>query len=1078
MSRTLKSKSILTVLLAVVMAACLAMGFTFTKRDVKAAETSSTQWQFSNPQKPLVQIGESGIMYGANAGGVIINNYNILEAPNKTVTFQLFISNAGRWTGLALLNGKDDWVGTNHIGGRAPGDKYPHMILDLPNRQFHPANSGRPLEGINYMPDTLADQFHTFEIHIGTGKDGDISYMKVDDKQLGHQADAEASLWDFVTVDSFANGCYFVIATGDVASCTMMMGEYNAPYLDYNTISAALKSRVRINPSSAPDNLEFTIKNITGTPALTLNATTDGATYKTINVDSSLFTVADVQGGKKYTLKQSFWLNYFDNLSSLSSLTVTGENGKASLAIPVQKTNPPTVTKDYVAFDGEIKDISFTFDYEVEGLTQGTLKAGRAQLESAPLMSGTDYELTSSGVNYTLTIKKEYLEKKLNDGFNGLRFSFNIDDNTMEFMTYRFVDAEGWYAKATDLAEGETMRTEGFYNVAMVRKFSENTLSTRVYYNKAFDVTKPITFEFKNFTNDIVNQVATGTEWGMLGLMDNLTVSEYFSNDNCRDTLKIGTLFFGGRSDIQPFTGLELLSEGTNANYDTLVDVKNNVVEIMIGDGADNRGYFKVNGKIIAYPTVKQSDFRDGKAYIGFFIADQRRASFEFKANKDVNSIAVTGPNSDISYYTIDISNPANDLVLDVINTDGSNLKVSNDKGLVATADDFSYADGKLTVKKSFFKKTEFAKNGVLYIEDTAKKTGTAINLVYESSAMKAPVVAFATKGALQDAEFSLSGVTGISKIFAGDAELTADKYEFANGKLTIKKSALTDEIGINEFIVISSANEQYPAYVVVNAFKDGFAKEGNGTAQTGNGAYMFTGENGITYMNAYDLTKSHTFKIDFKSTAGYYQSRNNQGKKGYVKFNFYDPYTGDTFYYTLYTNFDKDSVTTTDTALYDEYGFANDGMSAKARAINIANSENANALGVHNVTIAVIDGKINITVDNSRTVKLDVAAQFNVNALVLKVETPDNGDSEMKVAVKEYAEGATVDYKEISLDKDNDGESGDSGNSGNSGESGKTDDNKSGCAGCGGSIAEVGIVGLTLVALCGVTLFRRKKND
>ena len=1084
MSRTLKSKSILTAFLAVVMAACLALGITFTTREVKADEaTTTTQWESSgggdpNNLVPLVEVGQTGIQANTTSA-TIINNQNILEVKGRKVSFQFATKGQSGWAAFVLLNGKTNWTAVNWPGLNSGSDVFPHIIIQSGGAQIYGASTPLFYNGANGLgvvgTPVLDDQLHTVEIYIGTNDTDDVSTLSIDGTQLVQETKegvegGGSSVLKWATADAFTNGCYFAFTGNLTPGGTTLFGEYNAPYVDYTSISDEFKSKIRVNPTVAPDGLTFTVKNITGTPSLVLNTTADGATYKNVTVDSDLYTVADADGGKKYTLKQSFWTTYFKDLSSLSSLSVVAENGKAAISAPVQKTNPPTVTKDYVAIDGDIDDVSFTFEYEVTGLTDGTLRAGREQLSGDALVSGTDYTLTSDGSNYTVTVKKAYLESQLGGGYNGLRFSFNIDDNNMEFYVYRSVDAEGWYAKATDLAEGEEMRTEGFYNVATLRKFNAGTLSTRVYYNYAFDVTKPITFEFENFTN--VN--STGTEWGMLGVMDNLTVSEYFSNDNCNDTLKLGALFFGSRKDIQKFNGIKFPTDISNADYNALFEVKNNVVEIMFGDGKNVEGYLKINGKVIGTTTALQSDFRNGKAYIGFFIADQRRASFEFKANKNVNSIAVTGPNDNISYYTIDIANPANDLVLDVINTDGTNLKITNEKGLVAAADDFSYADGKLTVKKSYFKKFEFAKSGSITIEDTAKNTGTTINLVYESSAMKAPVMAFATKGALTDAEFTLSGVTGVTKVFAGDVELTADKYSFANGKLTINKSALKDAVGVNEFIVISSTNELYPAYVIVNEFKDGFAKTGAGTVETSDGAYALKGANGVTYMNAYDLTKGYTLKVDFKSTVGYYQSGNNRSKKGYIKLNFYDPYSGETFFYTLYTNFDKDSVTATDTALYHEYGYASDAMSVRKTALNISTSENANALGVHNVKIAVESGRINITVDNSRTVKLDLAAQFNANALVLTVETPASADKEMSVAIKEYAQDATVDYNEISIGGNGGDNSGDSGSSGD--DANNTD--KKGCAGCGGSVAGAGIVGLTLITLCGVSLLKRKKND
>ena len=93
MMKTTKSKSVFSALFAVIMALCLVVGLNAVKLDAKAADetpAATTAWQFSDPARPLTEVAPgSGIMYGAYAGGAIINNTNILEAPNKTVTFQL-----------------------------------------------------------------------------------------------------------------------------------------------------------------------------------------------------------------------------------------------------------------------------------------------------------------------------------------------------------------------------------------------------------------------------------------------------------------------------------------------------------------------------------------------------------------------------------------------------------------------------------------------------------------------------------------------------------------------------------------------------------------------------------------------------------------------------------------------------------------------------------------------------------------------------------------------------------------------------------------------------------------------------
>ena len=1070
MMKTTKSKSVFSALFAVIMALCLVVGLNAVKLDAKAADetpAATTAWQFSDPARPLTEVAPgSGIMYGAYAGGAIINNTNILEAPNKTVTFQLLINNPGRWTGLVLLNGNDGWQATAHTAGGAPGDKFPHIIMQQGGQQFFPVNSGRPLEGINGMPGNITDQLHTVEIHIGTGKDGDVSYMKIDGSMLGHEKDASASLWDIVTVDSFPNGCYFVIGTGDVASCKMLMGEYNTPYVEYKTVSAALNGKIDLSTGVLPAEMTFTAKNVTGAAKLTVNGTEV--------TDEKAYAIADAEGGKKVTIKPAFWNTYIAKITRTTALTLVGENGKASVVTTVQKAEPPVWNGDTYLELNEIADASYTFNYK-GAATQDSIvvKTGIGEVNSDALVPGEDYTLTKDGQNYTFTLKKEYLEKQIGT-YRSLKFRITIGEDTLEGSLYCKYAEEGWVARqGVDYANAEDIVTDGHYISAHLNAYSASRLSSRIYYNKAFDVTKPISLEVEAFGD--------GTEWALLGVMDSLKLMDYFADGTAKD-MELTALFFGnGRKDIQKLGGF-VATASTNAEYEHLPKIKNLVVEMYFGKNSAEEGYFKVNGQNIATPAALQKDFANGVAYLGFFFNHQN-SDFDFKANKDINGIAVTGPvkAADEASFTVDIADPANDLVLDVINADGAKIKVSSDKGTVAAAEDISYADGKLTIKKSFFKKLPFAKQGQIIIEDENTHTGTAINMTYVSSQMEKAHVAFATKGALEDAKFKL-GLNSVEDVMKGDEMLAKTEWSYADGVLTIKKANIANELGATEFIAVAD-RKLYPLYVYVDSFKDGYAKAGKGTVEKGNGAYMLTGASSLTFMNVYDFVKGVTMKVDFKSTAGYYTNGRNYQAGGYARFDFYDPYSRYTFTYILFTNYDKDSVTANETALYETY-YVNDAKGnaiilESSRTVNVSRSENANALGVHNVKFAVVNGNLTITVDNARSTTIsDSFGTFNFEASVLKVEIPASAEkNEMKVAVKEYAEGEAVNFEAIELSEKQPGESEKPGDSEKPGEpeNPTTSEGGSKKGGCGGSVA-VGAV--MLPALAAALFIFKKKED
>lgn len=1080
MMKTTKSKSVFSALFAVIMALCLVVGLNAVKLDAKAADetpAATTAWQTSR-SKALVELNGSGLQYSGQSA-TVINKTNLLDVPGRTVTFQFMSSGQDSWAAFMFLNGQTNWTAANWPGINKDCDTLPHIIVSNGAAQVYgnttKAIYGLPGKidavGVKGMAANISDQLHTVEVHLGTGEGGDVSTIKIDGVKLFQDGTTDTTILPWLKAGDFAeNGCYLAFSCNQVGGGggVTLFGEYNAPYVDYSTVSAALNGTVNI-ATTVPEDLSFIVKNVTGAAKLTVNGNdvTDQKTY----------AIEEVEGGKKVTVKSAFWNTYFEQLSKYSTLTLVSENGKASVYTTVQKEAPPAWRSENYAEFTEINDVVYTFEYRGEVATEAmVVNTGVSAIDSEALTAGTDYTIEQDGGVYTFTLKKEYLEKQIGT-YRSLKFRITIGEDSLEGSLYCKYAEEGWVARqGVDYANAEDIVTDGHYISAHLNAYSASRLSSRIYYNKAFDVTKPISLEVEAFGD--------GTEWALLGVMDSLKLMDYFADGIAKD-MELTALFFGnGRKDIQKLGGF-VATASTNAEYEHLPKIKNLVIEMYFGKNNAEEGYFKVNGQNIATPAALQKDFANGVAYLGFFF-NHKNSDFDFKANKDINGIAVTGPvkAADEASFTVDIADPAKDLVLDVINADGAKIKVSSDKGTVAAAEDISYADGKLTIKKSFFKKLPFAKQGQIIIEDENTHTGTTINMTYVSSQMEKAHVAFATKGALEDAKFKL-GLNSVEDVMKGDEILAKTEWSYADGVLTIKKANIANELGATEFIAVAD-RKLYPLYVYVDSFKDGYAKAGKGTVEKGNGAYMLTGASSLTFMNVYDFVKGVTMKVDFKSTAGYYTNGRNYQAGGYARFDFYDPYSRYTFTYILFTNYDKDSVTANETALYETY-YVNDAKGnaiilESSRTVNVSRSENANALGVHNVKFAVVNGNLTITVDNARSTTItDSFGTFNFEASVLKVEIPASAEkNEMKVAVKEYAEGEAVNFEAIDLTEKEPEQPGDSGKPGESEKPGDsenptTSEGGSKKGGCGGSVA-VGAV--MLPALAAALFIFKKKED
>lgn len=1068
MSKTFKAKSILIAVFTMVMALSLVLGLGLNNVKVKADGETEPQktWEFSNPKTPLTEVGNSGIYYN-NYPGITINNVNILsEERNNTVSFQFGLANDDQWTGIVFLNGKAGWQSVHHMGHVGDtanaSDLFPRLILALENptmgaqlfpNQNLPAGSPTyaPHQGVNHKPATLKDRLHNVEIHIGTGENDDVSYMKIDGTMLTQERDATKSLYDWMTADLFPDGCYLAVAAGGVdANCVMLFGEYGAPYTE--AVSASEFAYVDLSKGDAPDGLTFTAKNIVGDAKLYVNGTevTNDTTY----------TVTDVEGGKKYVLDKSFWTVYQSVLKKSSAIYVEAENGKGAVVMTVQLAAPPVWAGETYKEINKGDALSYTFTYTGAPQTADSVKvmSGVAQVSST-LVPETDYTLEKDGTAYTLTFTPAYLEQAFAT-YRSFVFSITIGEDSLNGSVYCKATQKGWYARSVDLADGE-LKTEGNYVSGKLNKFNAGRLQSRIYYNEGLDVTKPIILEVKQFDQN--------TEWGMLAVMDSLEMMDYFADGNANRT-KLSVLVFGREKKIQQFQGISG-AQGSIATYDDFRDAKNLVIEMYFGATAAE-SYFRINGQDCGTVSVKQSDFKNGKAYLGFFFNNQVD-NFEFKANKNLNGIAVTGPNTEAS-YKVDLAK-AQDLVLDVIGTTGENIEVTNAKGVKATADEIVYAEGKLTVKAAYFARLDFAKTDVLTIADTATQTATEINMVYSTSNMAGTMVAFATKGDVKDAVFTLpEGITEVSLVLKNDVALTAANYAVKDGKFTLDKSQINDKESINEFIVISG-NKVIMAYVYVAEFENGYAKGGQGTVEAGNGAYVMTSASKVTLEKVIDLKAGLIMKIDFKAIADYYKNTANYQHPTYITFNFYDPNSGLTLVYTLYANYNEEEANATDTALYEEYKLvAADGTTVSGvsgtRALSLVDSENSKALGVHIVKIEAAGEGLKITVDDQRATTIASLGNFTLSANILTTESSASvGEKESKVAFKQYDIGEEVDYEPITVENDQPIVP-------DSGNSSKTDDTDGGsCSSCKGVVSTSGVLGV--LSLVAYAVIRRKKH-
>lgn len=1007
--------------------------------DVRA-DTPAGGWVGGEGQRAYD--GDTGL-WTISAAAVFGNKTDILQAPDRTVYFQMRLFSTLAWSGFYFLNGQTGLGSVSWASGNVTEyDKFPHFIINDGDGQIHSpessgterwANTGTDGHDCNFIKSTvpvLSQTLTGVEIHIGTGADGDVSYIKINDSLL--ETDSGSAL-ACLKADLFPEGCYFGIHMNSGAGSTAALSEFGTPIV--TSADEALKGMINVTEAvPVESDASFTVRNIADVDnvTLTLNGTA---------VPADMYTAAPVAGDANaltFTVKKGFWQDagFWSGreIRPDSYFSVESGNGKAILEINLRNNAPPEIIgSSYRELTASSVSAAFEFTCALSG--GGVLSAGDLEVfdgvrtgeyGTAPLTAGVDYTLSyeNDGGRYTFTLTETYLKKAttFTSTNNGKKIRVKIGSDSLDFSVYRRPAASGWYARDCDIKA--PISGDDYYAQAMMAVHVPTPTGTtsRIFYNAPLDVTKPIFMECNSMCDSI-------SLWGLMQVSDSLSSMDYFTNEFAKES-KLQVLFFpvtdaGNRYSIQKFHGFEE-DKSTNASYGDASKDKI-LVELYFGETVEE-GYMKVNGVYCGRPASTQSDFADKKAYIGWFFANGQPNpdSFVFRPNAHVNALAIVDPFSDAD-YKMDIGAPT-DFSLTLASYEKNDVIAVKDDGGAALAPGTDYTfdaqTGRLTLKAEYFARLTFAKSGTFSLWNETAGNGTKFTIAYSSSVMHAAKIVFRGTDETGDVKFSVPEIANAVSMMmdgAGNA-LAADKWSFENGALTLSAS-LIGGAGIYEFIAV--AHELHPLYVYVDDFDEngGVALSEKGSIEKGtNGAYML--EDGMSYRFArtFDLGTGCTFKIDFKCIPGYY-GQDGRNPYGGVTFVFLDPYSGNSVYATLYADYsDEDAEMFFFSTLYLEYKVINaEGgvLASGGRSIDVSKGENPSALGVHSLRFYAKEGALAVTVDSARdlTISAEELGGFSMSAVLCGVEITESAAQEMQLGLIYFDGRMVVGYNPLDLE-------------------------------------------------------------
>ena len=879
---------------------------------------------------------------------------------------------------------------------------------------------------------------HYLTLYMGTGAEGDVSYVIFDGQKIELAAENMR--------EKFASGeAKFFIWSPN--SRGLAMSSPLAPVItsatpqSFNLLSGNEQS-LAMQYINAFDG-EFTLK-----------AGQYNAEEYTFAADDFTVEPSGQNDGKGTVTLKASAIAKVNWPSRGAYVSVSNAKGTYKQNITVKSGEAPAFVGEQpqirVLHGNHQSDVAVRFEYadkDTPLLSRGLAPIDKDKRDRAPLQDD-GVTLTENGGIYTLTLTKEYLNKCEAGAY---WYGIETKNGTLEFPVFTAAES-GWQTRA---GKG-TIEEEGIWRNFTMNGYDFAVDGTRIggaysragraFYAEALDVTKPIFIEYGAYTEG---------GWILFDFNDNPYGVEYCNEIQTATPSKIKVLDMVPNASEPARWGASagFVSSGVVGMGQYLNSYNNNVLEIGIGKTAEE-SYFKVNGNDLTDAfrstgevTIKQSDFAGGKAYLSIFCATVT----SFTMNKNVNAVAVYYPDGEPEYEL----KSNTDISFDVKNLKNNDLRIEHRGKELVKDTDYSVSGDTVTVKGSFMRTIAFATDIAFTVKSGDTATEVHVPAHSGSSVSNAKIAdgESAVKyfgGADIEYKFDLAGETFIN-VVSGETEegLNADLYEFSDGALTLKAAALSEkEKGIYGYYLQTEAS-LVPFYAVHYGFENGYALLGGLTAKFTNGKkFEVSGAGALAIEKMQDLTAGFNATLTVTNTTGYYDTGAPSGNSAaYVAFRFYDVQNGTTAVFRIRPNGAEESAFTRNKLWAEIEIFDANGQSAG----NYGTGLRLSAFAANSVRISLSDSQLSVTVADEPSVSLALGdLKFDGKNLLLQVctEQTAGADKQMEYAL-EFAEPLQHEQTELQ-----------------------------GCGGCDSAVnATAGGIGVTL-ALSGAALIALRKKS
>ena len=594
--------------------------------------------------------------------------------------------------------------------------------------------------------------------------------------------------------------------------------------------------------------------------------------------------------GNKITITNEFLTGqsegYFDVNTTFTFTSDEDSARTTALNYTVLYYNPPVYeqAKTTIVKGALTEDVTFTVDYENSNETYGMTVNGTA-------LEADKYTATWADDKITVTLDKDYLTGLTHGVYT---FELSTLAGKVSHVVYRNTKDNQWIpvgngttsdqseATAVDNGKGSTTFNIGFLG--------------NIYYSESLDVTKTIYIEF-----DMNKVVSDPNPHGWIAIGLHSDISQVMSMNEANSADRLTFLYGHAKGEFQcsgVLANAIFKPEYVNQNGPQLfaIELAEANPDGTTKDGQMTTLYF--NGqKIFETNTKNQATFEKG-CFLGVFSA------------VDVLNVTTrTNPASPAANtYGLEYTLGADtDVSLDLYNTAAVSAVKYGDKTLTADTD-YTFADGKLTIKGSYLKTIAYADVMNFTVVADGVEVPVNVKALCEVSADKAAIAAVGTEGAVYENAFGGKAVTSVVDMDTME-ELTSSQFTFAGGKLTVAKEYFTENKTYSFAVV--AGDDLYFAMAIAEKYENGWAqKGGTGTGTYDDGLFSVKGEGNYLSEQLFDLTEgevSYTLTID--ALNGYYLNGKTGSSNAHVAVYLYDIYSGNTLTVEIHANDDPEAA-------------------------------------------------------------------------------------------------------------------------------------------------------------------------